>query len=99
MPSWAKLYPGAVVTESSSSTLLGLTSWKATYTVRASPAEVDNFYQAIAMARGFNDTQSLAGLHEFRQDSTHDDFRYMVASDAGVAPVYFEARTFGRTPS
>jgi hypothetical protein len=95
MRSWAKLYPGAVVTESGTSNLLGLTSWKVTYTAQASSDQIDSFYEGVASDLGFNDRQSLAGLHVFRQEDTHNDFRYAVISDPSGSKVLFEARTFG----
>jgi hypothetical protein len=96
MQSWAKLYPGAVITESKSETFLGLISWKVTYRVQASPDQIETFYETIANQRGFTDTQSLAGLHMFRQESTHDDFSYALTSDATGSQVMFQARTFGK---
>jgi hypothetical protein len=97
MQSWAKLYPGATVTESKTENFLGLTSWKVTYKVQASPEQIGSFYEGIATRRGFTDSTSLGGYHRFTQDSTRNDFSYAVVSETGVSEVIFEARTFGRT--
>jgi hypothetical protein len=98
MPSWARLYPGAKISQSKTQTLLGLTSWQVNYSVQASPAQVDAFYQKAAQDAGFTDTQTLVGLHTFRQKSTDNDFRYMIWNDVHGPLVMFEARTFGRSP-
>ena len=97
MQARAKLYPGATVTESKTESLLGLTSWRVTYQVQASPDQVANFYQGIATEQGFTDGVNFGGYHRFTQDSTRDDFSYTVASVTGGSEVVFDARTFGRT--
>ncbi|HLI68052.1 MAG TPA: hypothetical protein VKU90_16935 [Caulobacteraceae bacterium] len=95
MPTWGKLYPGAVVRKSETSGILGLTDWDATYTVQATPAQIDSFYKATADATGFNDEMTLAGDHRFTQDSSQDWFSYMIIANGSRPEVLFSARARG----
>ena len=76
--------------------MLGLTSWKVSYAVQASPEQIDTFYQQAARDAGFSDDGVLVGLHTFRQRSTNNDFNYMVWKDPHGQLVMFQARTFGQ---
>jgi hypothetical protein len=96
MKSWAKLYPGAVITKSSIDRMLGLTNWQVEYSVPASPDQIASFYETIARQRGFTDTQNLGGWHVFRQDSSNNDFSYSAIPAAKGSDVIFKARTFGQ---
>ncbi len=97
MASWAKLYPGAVITKSSSDKFSDLTSWNVSYSVPASPEQIESFYESVAKDQGFAAAQNFGGLHMFRQDDTGNDFSYSVSTGSAGSDVNFQARTFGRT--
>jgi hypothetical protein len=95
MENWAKLYPGAVISRSSVSTMLSLTDWKVEYSVQASPQEIDAFYRGIARAGGFDDETDFGGERLLEQDSTGDRFSYSVwRRPDGSSEVSFDARRF-----
>jgi hypothetical protein len=92
MPTWAKLYPGAVVTSSQTISVMGTTTWQVIYRVEASPEEIGDFYQALSNTEGFNDTNTLLGNHYFTQDSTQSRYSYSVTTDGSISEVLFKAR-------
>ena len=99
MQAWAKLYPGAVLTKNETSKFMNLTEWSVEYTVQVSPDQIGGFYQTLANAEGFSNTQVILGYHRFTQDSTNNDFSYMVTTDATGSHVIFDARTFASAVS
>jgi hypothetical protein len=94
MPAWAKIYPGATVTKSKTSKLLGLTSWEVDYKTSATPEQIGAFYQQIAKEQGFEESGGFAGVHILEQKATSSRFTYAVDSEGGVSEVNYEARAF-----
>jgi hypothetical protein len=95
MQSWAKLYPGATIIKSGTDKILTLTDWQVEYKVHALPAQIDMFYEDVARTKGFNSKVTILEWHRFTQDSTRDNFSYMIApGNGGGYEVIFEARAF-----
>lgn len=93
-PSWARIYPGAAVTHAQHITLFGLSDWNVTFSTRASPVEIDEFYKRVAIETGFTNVEVFNGLRDFQRDATHDEFSYMTVPMPGWTEVGFRARSW-----
>ena len=93
MPAWAKLYPGAVVTETQPMKSPGLVSWYTGYTAQATPQQIDAFYSDVARDEGFTDKGITLGRH-FYEDTHNDRFSYSVDADNTLAKIDLDARVY-----
>jgi hypothetical protein len=95
MRSWAKLYPGAVITRNQTQKLLTLTHWRVSYVTNASADQVSSFYSSTASSEGFTPEAALLGLKLFRNPQNGNRFSYAVEPTAHGSRVFFDAKYYG----
>jgi len=92
MKTWAKLYPGSVVTRATTTSLLGLTDWQVSYTTPATPDQVTAFYRSAAADVGFTQTETLLGLQMYTRPNTNSRFTVLALKTSNGTLVSYDAR-------
>lgn len=95
MRSWAKLYPGAIITRNQTQKFLTLTDWRVTYLTDASADQVSSFYSSAASSGGLAPEAALLGLKMFRNPQNGNRFSYSVETTAHGSRVFFDAKYYG----
>lgn len=85
LPSWAKIYPGGVVTQSNfmNTQMVGMTG-SVTYTTTASMDQVADFYNQTAAVQGFAAGGALPGKAFTQADTRHAFSFTAVATGQGT---------------
>jgi hypothetical protein len=95
MRSWAKLYPGSIITLNRPQKILSMTQWQVSYDTDVSPDRVAAFYNATASKEGFAPEATIFGIKMFRNPQNGNRFSYSAKATSHGSSVFFLAKYYG----